>query len=261
LVHAGDGSSVKVLVLSDLHTEFAPFRPRATDADVVVLAGDIGTKLSGIEMALAEFSDRPVIYVAGNHEYYGAALPRLTEKMRARAAGSNVHFLENEAVVIDGVRFLGCTLWTDFALFGVDERFTCLGEAETQMTDYLRIRRSPTFRRLRPHDTCILHGGSRRWLEGELVAAFDGPTIVVTHHAPSLASIPEAFRDDMLSAAYASDLSEWMLGKPIDLWIHGHTHNRLDYVVSGIRVVSNQRGYIDELVVGFDPGFVVEVGA
>jgi predicted phosphodiesterase len=251
---------VKLLVLSDLHIEFAEFRPVETDADVVVLAGDIGTKLSGMKMAQSSFGDRPVIYVAGNHEYYGAAIPHMTEKLRQLAAGTSVHFLENDEAVIGGVRFLGCTLWTDFQLLGPERRETCRWEAEEKMTDYRRIRLSPRFRRLRTHDTCTMHALSRKWLDTALSTRFDGPTVVVTHHAPSWTSIPERYRADPLSAAYATDLSAWMKGKPIDLWIHGHTHNRLDYVVSGIRVVSNQRGYVDELAADFDPGSVVEVG-
>ncbi len=251
--------SLRLLVLSDLHTEFAPFQQHETDADVVVLAGDIGTKLAGVDMAKATFAGRPVVYVAGNHEYYGGALPHLTDKLRARAADSNVHFLEDDAVVIGGVRFLGCTLWTNFLLFGPKRRDACRLDAEEKLTDYRRIRRSPQFRRLRSQDTALLHIKSKKWLEGALAEPFDGPTVVVTHHAPSIASIPERYLEDSLSAAFASDLAAWVEGRPIDLWIHGHTHNCVDYLLSGVRVVSNQRGYIDAPVDGFDPGFVVDI--
>ena len=109
---------MKIHVLSDLHTEFAPFHPPETDADVVVLAGDVGVGTRGVPMIREWFPDRPVVYVAGNHEFYREAIPRLSEKIAGAAEGTRVHYLENRAVVIGGVRFLGCTLWTDFDVFG-----------------------------------------------------------------------------------------------------------------------------------------------
>ena len=107
---------MKLHVLSDLHFEFAPFELPATDADVVVLAGDIDVGRRGLEVARAA-GGRPVVYVAGNHEYYGHSIPGLTGELVAATRGAGIHVLENEAVVIGGVRFLGCTLWTDFAAF------------------------------------------------------------------------------------------------------------------------------------------------
>ncbi|MEZ4439189.1 MAG: metallophosphoesterase [Polyangiaceae bacterium] len=250
---------MRLLVLSDLHIELAPFESGDVEADVVVLAGDIGPKLSGLQMAQAGFPDRPVIYVAGNHEYYGAALPHLTDKLRDLADGTNVHFLERDEVVIGSVRFLGCTLWTDFELYGEKEALSCRLEAEAKLNDYRRIRLSPRFRKLRTADTLSLHNRSLSWLEDRLAEPFPGKTVVVTHHAPGFESISPWYRGQRLSSAYASDLTDWASGKPIDLWIHGHTHNRLDYELSGIRVVANQRGYADEPVQGFESGFTVEL--
>jgi predicted phosphodiesterase len=111
---------VKIHVLSDLHTEFVDFQFPDASADLVVLAGDIGVRKSGFQFA--KKLPLPSVYVAGNHEYYGAALPRLTEKLQAEASGTNVAFLENEERVIGGVRFLGCTLWSDFSILGPGRR-------------------------------------------------------------------------------------------------------------------------------------------
>ena len=248
---------MKIHVLSDLHCEFAPFHPPATDADVVVLAGDTCTGTRGIPLAREWFPDQPVVYVAGNHEYYGEAFPRLNRKLAEEGRTAGIHFLENGEMVIGGVRFLGCTLWTDFELFG--ERHSSMAAAQGMMNDFRLIRVDPEYRRFRPADARVSHMVSLRWLMDRLDAPFDGPTVVVTHHAPSLRSVNPPYRDHPATPAYASDL-EWLLDGRAALWIHGHTHVCLDYEMGGTRVLSNQRGYPDAAVAGFDPGLVVQVG-
>ena len=247
---------MKIRVLSDLHMEFAPFDPPPADADVVVLAGDAAPGPRGLEWARAAFGDTPVVYVAGNHEFYRHAIPKLTEELASAAEGTSVRFLENAEAAIGGVRFLGCTLWTDFELFG--ERIPSAAAAQAAMNDFRLIRVAPQFRRFGPGDARTLHLRSVRWLHERLTAPFDGPTVVVTHHAPSLRSSAPARRRDPLTPAYISDL-EWMLDGSAALWIHGHTHYCVDYEVGGTRVVSNQRGYPDEGVEGFDPARVIEI--
>lgn len=109
---------MKLLILSDLHLEFALFQPAETDHDVVILAGDIGVGPETIAEAAHLFAGKPIIFVPGNHEYYNTVLNECAEIMRNKAKGLGVHFLDNDEVVIDGVRFIGSTLWTDFRLFG-----------------------------------------------------------------------------------------------------------------------------------------------
>ena len=245
---------MKLQVLADIHLEFASFYVPDTDADVVVFAGDIGTKLGGIE--LANRLGKPVIYVAGNHEYYGDALPKLTDKMRA-AAGPNVAFLENDEMIIGDVRFLGATLWTDFRLFGEAAKDYSMLVAGEQMNDFRKIRYSPKYNRLSPLTTAVLHRQTRQWLRTALQRDHTGPTVVVTHHAPSIRSAEPQYRDDPLAAAFVSDVEELMDGRRVALWIHGHTHNCVDYEIAGTRVISNQRGYPDEPTT-FDPALVID---
>ncbi len=247
---------MKIRILSDLHTEFAPFDPPVTDADVVVLAGDVGPGTRGLDWARAAFGDTPVVYVAGNHEFYRHAIPKLTGELAREAAGSTIHFLENAEVVVAGVRFLGCTLWTDFDLFG--DRIHSAAAAQASMTDFRLIRVAPGFRRFGPGDARTIHLRSVRWLHERLLVPFAGPTVVVTHHAPSTRSCAPSRRDDPLNPAYASDL-EWMMDGSADLWIHGHTHFCVDYRIGGTRVVSNQRGYPGEHIAGFDPAMVLDL--
>ena len=248
---------MRLRVFSDLHLEFQRFDPPAVDADVVVLAGDIGVKTHGLTWALQTF-DLPVVYVPGNHEFYGGATPHLVHKLKAMAAGTHVHVLDEDAVVVGGVRFLGATMWTDFQLFGREHRDEHGEVARAKMNDYRRIRTSPAFSKLTPRAVHGMHLRARAWLSTQLSTTCAEPTVVVTHHAPGLLSIPPHHRADPLSAAYASDLSSLLDGRA-HVWIHGHTHHAVDMNVNGTRVVSNQRGYPDEPAEGFDPAFVVEV--
>jgi predicted phosphodiesterase len=247
---------MKIHVLSDLHTEFAPFDPPETDADVVVLAGDTSTGTHGIELAREWFPGRHVLYVAGNHEFYRESTPRLQRRLAEAARAYGIHYLENREVVIGGVRFLGCTLWTDFELFGA--RHDSMDAAQAVMNDFRLIRVDPEYRRFRPADARVSHLISLDWLQTTLDKPFDGPTVVVTHHAPSLRSVNPRFHDHPATPAYASDL-EWMLDGRVAMWIHGHTHVCLDYELGGTRILSNQRGYPEDAVPGFDPARVVEV--
>lgn len=264
---------MRLHVLNDLHLEFAGW-PRevdvnAIDADVTVLAGDIGVGLQGVTWALSAFR-RPVIYVLGNHEYYGQRLmPELLAAARAKCRGTHVRLLENDAVVISGVRFLGCTLWTDFALFEEAERnVRAMEEAGMKMGDFRRImagRRNGGYgkNKLIPFAPTMArerHLASRAWLEGELARPHDGPTVVVTHHAPSARSLTYQEPTWLLDAAYASNLEHLMDKRRVRLWVHGHTHLATDYEIEGARVVSNPRGYVPmENNLDFQPSQVAKV--
>jgi hypothetical protein len=104
----------------------------------------------------------------------------------------------------------------------------------------------------------MLHISSRRWLEQRLGEAHDGPTVVITHHAPVIRERPPIAQLRAIAGAFASDLTELMGAGRVSLWIYGHTHRAADLEVSGTRVLSNPRGYPHEPVAGFDPLCVVE---
>ncbi len=248
---------MKVRVLSDVHLEHEDFVPPKADADVVVLAGDIHVKTRALAWIREHFGSVPVVYVPGNHEYYGAAIPRITDKLRDATSGTDVHVLDNAAVVIDGTTFLGATLWTDFELFG-DPNLAMIHASE-QLTDYRRVRVSPKFGKMRPRYTRSANAHAVAWLRGAL-STLDGSAIVVSHHAPSVRSLPSEFAHDSLSPAYASRLDELVAHSNVALWIHGHVHHPSDYSIGGTRVICNPRGYgPNDLVRGFDPSMVVEL--
>jgi Icc-related predicted phosphoesterase len=237
--------------------EFALFQPSHVDADVTVFAGDVHTGTNGLKWILQTYRDKPVVYVLGNHEFYGQKIQKLVAKLKELAAGSTVHVLDNDRVEIGGVVFLGTTLWTDFCLYGDPVKAERL--ARWGMNDFQKIRIMPTFRRFLPKNAREFHAHSLEWMRREASATQDKGVVVVSHHAPSPKSIPASRQDDPLNVAYASNLEPFIADIGPALWIHGHIHHRAEYMVGRTRVISNPRGHKSEPDSGFDPFFVAEV--
>jgi Icc-related predicted phosphoesterase len=250
---------MKLQILSDLHIEFQPFNPPSTAADVIILAGDIHVAKRGIDWMRSTFPSLPVIYILGNHEYYGRAYPKHLNDLKQLVANTNIQILENDRITIDEVTFLGCTLWTDFNLFGEPQ---IAGYRATQtMSDYRKIRVSPQYRKLRSIDTAVIHDRSLSWLRSEVTTLKNNRKkfVIVTHHAPSKRSISAEYDGDLLSAAYASQLDRFVEDSNARLWIHGHIHTRQDYLIGNTRVICNPRGYPDEINEDFIPDLTIEV--
>ena len=278
---------MKLLVLSDLHLEFGQFRVPDVDFDVVVLAGDVSvpaTKVSFWACRATNFGEStPIIFVPGNHEFYGGVMSSTLTAMRQASAGTNFHALDCGEVVLGGVRFLGCTLWTDFAVRidtpeGPRSDVERSGrEAGRVLADFRAIRvvetsqaansdgRTHSLRRpFTPEDSIALHRQHRAWLSRKLKEPFDGPTVVVTHHAPHRGSLAAHYATDWVSGAFVNELTPDFFEVPA-LWVHGHTHASFDYRVNQCRVVCNPRGYMRGVSQRapendrFDPTFIVEL--
>ncbi len=250
---------MKLQILSDLHIEFQPFNPPTTTADVIILAGDIHIGKKGIDWIHSTFPELQIIYVLGNHEYYGRAYPKHLNDLKQLVANTNINVLENDRITIDEITFLGCTLWTDFELFGNPQ---IAGYRAMQIgNDYRKIRVSPQYRKLRSIDTAIIHARSLSWLQTEVANLKNNceKFVIVTHHAPSKRSIPAEFGSDLLSAAYASHLDRFVENSSARLWIHGHVHTQQDYLIGNTRVICNPRGYPDEPNENFIPDLTIEV--
>jgi Icc-related predicted phosphoesterase len=232
---------MKLNILSDLHLGFSALDTPLNDADVVVLAGDIAPPRQAAAWALR--LHKPVIYVPGNHEFYGSSLDAAAELKRL-CAGTPIHVLDNAEVIIDGVRFIGSTLWTDFMLFGDGaERAAAIVEAQRLMRDFSRIRIDESTGAL-------------------FTVPHAGPTVVVTHHAPSRRSIHPRFAGSLLNACFVSDAEHLVDADRVHWWIHGHTHDSFDYALNGTRIVCNPRGYAKAGVnenARFDPNFTIDV--
>ena len=233
-------------LLSDLHLETEDFQPRpAPDAELLILAGDVDSRWEG----LRRFADWPVpvLFVPGNHEYDGREIRSTGAELRAFCAGLGLRMLDDEALVWtarDGrrIRILGSTRWSDFDLFGEAQR-----ERAMRAAGYFQRLMGATL------DGQVFDAGAVRqlglankaWLTGQLAQPFDGPTLVVTHFAPSLRSADPRYGRQPTTASFCND-DEDLLAMAT-LWVHGHLHCQHDYLIeragARTRVVCNARGH------------------
>ncbi len=264
---------MNIQLLSDLHLESNPhFTPRPVPgADVLVLAGDIGSYQGGSllgglgieDFGLARFSPlpaaqgganwpTPVVFLPGNHEYDGLDFDEADARLRDACRRLGLIWLERESVVLQNVRFIGATLWTDFDALTNDEARYGTVTLERQLKMREKAFRAANFylaknhplRRGEPMLAEALRGESLKsqaWLQGALAAPFDGPTVAVTHFAPSLLSADPRYGVTPGTAGFCNSLDELL---PLaTLWLHGHLHCPNDYVSRGCRVVANPLGY------------------
>ncbi|WP_121488407.1 metallophosphoesterase [Chryseobacterium sp. 7] len=246
---------MKIQVISDLHREFGSTELCFDRSDIVVLAGDVNLGTKGIEWIKKAIPNKPVIYVLGNHEYYKGSYPKTLDKIKEAALNSNVHVLENSFVDIDDIRFHGSTLWTDFSIFGNPVQYGML--CQPKMNDYKMIRRDPSYSKMKTIDTFKIHQLSKQWLIESLEDSKGLKNIVVTHHAPSIQSVPEHYKEDPLTAAYASDLEDLISEYQPLYWIHGHIHTPCRYKIGETEIICNPHGYIDEKYNGYDKELIV----
>lgn len=260
---------MKLWIFSDIHRDLSkrPWTPiRIPDADVAIVAGDVGHGVTKSVNWLAEFV-RPamrVCFVAGNHEFYHSTWEDEIDRGRAAAAEHGIDFLENDTVEIGGRLFSGCTLWTDYALNGVANRADAMKRAARWMNDHRLIARETLSKRLpfRPEDAFALHDRARTFLTAALAANNDPATrrahVVLTHHAPSPRSISPAYAGNALNPAFVSDLEPMMGSHGPDIWVHGHVHSCVDVACGRTRVICNPRGY-DRENPAFNQALVVDL--
>lgn len=244
---------LRIQLLSDLHLDIHDDYPDIpeTDADLVILAGDISEGLLGIRWAKeqADRLQKPIIYLTGNHEYYREDGERFDTILKQSVQYHPwLHVLLMDYLDLRHYRILGTTLWTSFDLGGKGTRIMSQWDAWQSMADYRCI--GWQGRAIQPEQTRLWHIAQCQWLEDQLKQAkLDGMTaIVVTHHAPCPRSISPRYATSRLTASFASDLSS-LFGQPWSppYWFHGHTHQITDYVQDSTRVIANPRGYPEEL--------------
>lgn len=242
---------MRINYFSDLHLELGEQNPPQTDADIIVAAGDIGVFKQGLEWL--KTLNKPVIYVAGNHEYYNNSYHNVLDTLRDETQGSQIHFLDKDVFVFQDVRFLGCTLWTDLFIEG-DDKAHKLG---LTLNDFRRIRYAD--QAFNEFHFSHLHQQAKSWLTRELAQPYTGKTVVVSHHAPtewSWIETPNATK----KLAYCNDLKSLIHEYEIAVWIHGHVHNQADYRIADARILSNTRGYLGRrLAENFDINKVVDI--
>jgi hypothetical protein len=186
----------------------------------------------------------PVVYVPGNRDYYYGDIVRATEEARRLAESLGVVLLQDDAAEVAGVRFVGATLYTDYALGGDPEAGRAAAAARISDHRVVTLGGEP----FTPGLAAALHARSRAFVEGCLASPYGGPTVVVTHHAPHPDCLDSAFAGDPCNGAFASDLSAILEGPDApELWVHGGTHHPFDRVLGRTRVLSNPRGYAGEI--------------
>jgi Icc-related predicted phosphoesterase len=242
---------VRAFVISDLHLRIGDLEDGLdipTDVEIAIVAGDVHAPLtSSFDWLHQNLVARgvPTIFVAGNHEWYGTEMQENEEEaLSVRDRYPGLHWLENQAVVLEGIRFVECTLWTDYDLN--QQQAESMKVARLQMNDHRLIeyiRENGTRDAFAPEDALKLHQQSRSWLTSELSRPFSGKTVVVTHHSPHPRSIHSVYAGDKLNPAFCSDLSEMIDDFQPDFWVHGHTHSSFDYFLGKTHVICNPRGY------------------
>ncbi len=202
---------------------------------------------------LAEKFSKPVIFVAGNHEYYGQELKATEQEFRDKALlTDSVFFLEKESIVLHNTRFLGCTLWTDFSLYKNDapeKQLMFMDKARDVIRDFRKIRWDQ--RTIAPTDMAGLKNECVNWLDAQLAIEHSGPTVVITHFAPVPECVDVKWRKEppdfnVLSPYFVNDLTDLINRRQPDLWLYGHTHSNIDLQIGRTRIISNQRGYLGE---------------
>ena len=257
---------MNIQLLSDLHLESNPYfvAEPTPGADVLVLAGDIGsyqpgsalTRLGIEDFGLASFSPRsvseggagwptPVLFIPGNHEYDGLEYDDATRRLRAACERWGLIWLEQQSVALQGVRFLGCTLWTDFDALNGDSLNASLAAREKAFrAANHHLRKNHALRdgvpMLAP-EVRELGLQSQTWLRAALSQPFDGSTVVVTHFAPSLLSADPRYGLTPGTAGFCNALDDLL--PAAQLWLHGHLHCPQDYRRQGCHVVANPLGY------------------
>jgi Icc-related predicted phosphoesterase len=260
---------MKIQIVSDLHLEFHRDYPELfelpkTDADVIVLAGDVDV---GFEKEfkfcqhLIDTHEKPVIFVLGNHSFYATNADVQTIRNQWKAVDvPNLHYLdEGISTTIKDTQFLGGILWTDYALEENGERdVLSMQHAHRRMNDFRStfINTAPFI----PMSSIEEHHKIKSAMEKIIKDTSPLKRVVVTHHLPSYRGVDALYRESDMNPAYASHMDEWIKTKDINLWVHGHIHVSKDYNIGNTRVVSNPRGYYKfELNYDFNPEMVIEI--
>jgi predicted phosphodiesterase len=274
-------SHLKFLVCSDFHDEFYSSAVEPMDEElyrdaIVLLPGDISRAQSAVSSAVQRFpAAKLIVMVAGNHEHYKTGLTideanqlMLDESVTFTRAGHQVVMLENEVATLaiddQKIRFIGTTLWTDYGLFGNAplHALQCAG----RINDHRMIRGDNIEipdGRFTTDEAIRRHGVAKNFLIDALAREFmDGPTIVLTHHLPSLMSVSQRYKKDVITAGFASNLDD-VVNMPNTLWVHGHTHDSCGWRADGgSLVVCNPAGYPrgrERENPRFDPSLMIDV--
>jgi len=249
---------MKLQIMSDLHNEFGHKKVVRTDADVIILAGDINLKANAVPWILDVYKDTPVVYITGNHEYYHSDIIFVDDLLEKSCRNTKIRFLQNKSRIINGVRFLGTTMWTDFHYYGHELRDYYMNYASRGMNDFSLIKYDG--KRFTPEKSFELYVEARNFLKKYLSKMFDGKTIVVTHHAPYSGALHPDFKNSPLNPAFIADMTDLIFDHKPDVWVYGHTHGSFkDEYIGDTRIICNPRGYPSEANSPFLADFTINI--
>ncbi len=257
---------MNIRIASDIHNEFKPWEISISEKDkerTLILAGDLHPRAKSAKwLANIARSFKQIIVVLGNHDYWTDSLDRASQRLKLKLSElniQNVNVLDRDIFIDNSgntpVRYLGCTLWTDY---NNGDSLTML-DASNNMKDFKKIRMFGGTKHLSTWDILNSHNKDKLFLENALNTNFNGYTIIVSHHAPSHKSIPIEYQTEKKyyeNGAYVSNLHNWILDKPFDIWIHGHTHSSFQYEFGTGQVLCNPRGYAPN---DLNPNFIEEL--
>ncbi len=253
---------MKIHLSSDLHLEFRAnaLATLPETADVIVLAGDIhvGFAAADVVRTVAEaHANAQVLFVPGNHEYYDSDISTLEDYLRRSLQGiTNAHYLDREVIIIDGVRFIGATLWTGFDILPQFYPSQAMREARVCLADFVCIHYRGTL--LTPRKMASLYARDRAWLQEQLGDNSHAKTVVVTHFAPCLETEHQTIPRSPLTSYFQANCEPLIRQYQPDLWLFGHNHWNIQTQLGETRLVSNHGGYPGELG-SYDPGLLIKV--
>lgn len=256
---------MKIKVFSDLHCDinncYNPvefFGDIEEPVDFYLDCGDCGELDATMQFYLRPYwMNKKVYAVAGNHTYYARTFNDTNSTLKK--FGSNIKFLNNECVDLsEDVCLIGATLWTDFKLFGDREQAKEVCMWGINDYNYIVDDRNYT---ILPEDTYRQFQSSYLYIQAKVEANPNKKFIIMTHHAPSIQSVKDDYKTDIISAAFASNLEDFINANPnIKYWVHGHVHNQSNYKIGECQVIANPYGYnMCNESYGFDPNLVIQI--
>ncbi len=245
---------MKIQIVSDLHLEFGGNiinKLKKCKSDILILAGDTHTHKYVIPTIkdIHKLIKKPIIFIPGNHEYYGTNKKEMDEKFEEELTDDGIFYLNNKTCIIDDITFIGTTGWWD---------------ESNGIVTYIIMKNLNDFHYIKDihqNNKGIYWGKQARlFLETTLKNVKTEKIVCITHHAPTVQSIPKLYRYDNLNAVYANKWEDLIFKYNPNLWIHGHTHTSFDYQLNNTNIVCNPRGYFNyEINDIFNPQFIKEI--
>jgi 3',5'-cyclic AMP phosphodiesterase CpdA len=254
--------AMKIFPGPDFHTEseWKLLDKYRGDADVIVIPGDFHTKTDGPSELRRIFGDREILYLPGNHEYYGSVMVEEDDRLRKACKNQGIHFLQCDHVEIDGIHFVGNTFWTDFKLFGEEKEVEARFQVSQYLNDYRAIRfKAGDYRPISTLQTLEIHKRHKAWLIEQFEVYRGKPLVVITHHCPSKRCVHPDYKEDLASAGFASDLDDLVIQSGAKYWLCGHSHVAQHFRLGGTQVWMNPRGYAHEKIEGFNAWLTLEI--